>query len=82
MFAVIVRGGANGRRVTGDRLRVAIYDTSGRLVRVLHDGMVRDGDITLAWDGRDAAGWTAPPGVYLARASMNGASASAKLVRP
>jgi len=42
-----------------------VYDATGRLVRTLLDGETRPaGRQDVAWDGRDAAGRTAPSGVY------------------
>ena len=46
------------------RVRVAIYDCSGRRVRDLTDGVLPPGEHDVAWDGRDAAGARAPDGVY------------------
>jgi hypothetical protein len=49
----------------GGRARLELYDAAGRLVRELADA---DGAVErrTAWDGRDGAGRTAPPGVYFA----------------
>ena len=60
---------------------VAIYDASGRLLRGLHSGPAGGARITLAWDGLDARGRRAPPGVYFVRASALGAAKVQRLVR-
>jgi hypothetical protein len=46
------------------RVRVAIYDPSGRLVRVLVDEEQKAGMHEVSWNGRDDAGRTASSGVY------------------
>jgi hypothetical protein len=44
-----------------------IYDSSGRLVRVLVDGRVAPGYHTVHWDGRDGEGTELGSGVYFYR---------------
>lgn len=47
-----------------------IYDVSGRLVRTLIDGNpVEPGRHTAHWNGRNADGWPAAPGIYFCRIS-------------
>jgi hypothetical protein len=41
-----------------------VYDVSGRLVRMLVDGVVEPGRHVVAWDGRSEAGETVGSGVY------------------
>lgn len=65
----------------GGALRVVVYDTAGRLVRVLFEGGSRGADRQLVWDGRDAEGRRVPPGLYLARAVSGARTAGAKIVR-
>lgn len=43
-----------------------IYDQGGRLVRVLVEGVVMDGDQEFLWNGRDRRGHPAPAGLYIA----------------
>jgi subtilisin family serine protease len=43
---------------------LAVYDASGRLVRVILAGSVSAGEHTAIWDGRDASGGLVAPGVY------------------
>jgi flagellar hook assembly protein FlgD len=44
--------------------RVQIYDLTGRVVRVLHDGRQNAGAHTLVWNGADAAGRSVSAGFY------------------
>jgi flagellar hook assembly protein FlgD len=49
------------------RLRLEICDVRGRLIRVLHDGLLVAGDHVMNWDGRLDNGRSAPSGLYMAR---------------
>ena len=49
-----------------------LFDAQGRLVRTLADGGSEAGEHTATWDGRDAGGGRANPGVYLARLEADG----------
>jgi len=53
---------------------LAIYDLAGRRVRGLVDAAATTaaGAHDVAWDGRDAAGRTAAPGLYFARLAVGG----------
>lgn len=53
--------------VADERVELAIYDISGRAVRSLAKGTFNAGPHSVRWDGRDAAGRTVAPGIYLAR---------------
>ncbi len=53
-------------------LHVALYDLSGRKVRVLHDEQQTAGPITLSWDGQDEFGQLAAPGNYILRVEVQG----------
>ena len=44
---------------------VAIYDLSGRRVRLVYEGADDNGRYTRTWDGLDAQGRQVPPGLYL-----------------
>jgi hypothetical protein len=63
------------------RVRLGLYDVSGRLVRVLVDEHAAMGWRTADWDGRDGNGRTAPAGVYLARLASAAGVAEARIVR-
>ena len=57
-----------------------IYDSAGRLVTTLVDGVQSAGSHTAAWDGTDAAGRALPSGVYLVRLQSAGRQDSHKLL--
>jgi hypothetical protein len=48
-------------------VHLAVYDLSGRRIRVLASGALSGGFHAIVWDGRDAAGRDVASGVYLAR---------------
>lgn len=60
-------------------VRLDVVDVLGRLVRQLYDGPLGAGRHNLRWDGRDASGGPAAPGVYVVRLQAPGASASARV---
>lgn len=62
-------------------LSVSIVNAAGRTVRSFRTEVL--GTAVIAWDGRDAAGRAAPPGVYLVRAALEGqpGMATVRLVR-
>jgi C1A family cysteine protease len=62
------------------RVRIAIYDLAGRLVRHLVDDTLAAGRHETTWDGADDAGRSAAAGVYLLRLVDGAATVSAKLV--
>jgi hypothetical protein len=64
----------------GGTLELAIYDLSGRRVRVLESGRARPGRHSVSWDLRDASGAPALAGVYFARLTLGAASCGRKLV--
>jgi agmatine/peptidylarginine deiminase len=47
-----------------DRVELVVFDTRGRRVRTLIDGVRPAGDHEIRWDGRDDAGRSLPAGVY------------------
>ena len=48
----------------GAHVRVAVYDISGRVVRMLVDDPRPAGRFTVVWDGRDERGGAVASGVY------------------
>jgi len=50
-----------------DRVRIRMYDVTGRLVRTLADRSFNAGEYDLAWDGGDDSGNQVARGVYFAR---------------
>ncbi len=49
------------------RAKVAVYDVTGRLVRILADGVAAAGEHNVAWDGKDTHGRTVSSGLYFCR---------------
>jgi len=60
---------------------LALYDALGRRVRTLFRGARDAGPMRIQWDGRDARGAEAPPGVYLVRLSALGRIEARRLLR-
>ena len=52
--------------------RVAVYDVTGRLVKVLADGYLESGPHARTWLGRDNGGRQVPSGVYYVRLVADG----------
>jgi len=62
-------------------VEVNVFDAQGRHVRTLAKDEFDVGTHHLVWDGNDASGRNAAPGVYVIRFRTNGASTSLKVVR-
>jgi hypothetical protein len=55
------------------RVRLALYDAQGRLVRhLVTETSQQAGEHRAYWDGADATGRLAAPGIYLARIEVDG----------
>ena len=63
-----------------DDLKVAVYNMSGQLVRVLHEGAAPAGPGRLIWNGTDESGRRVAGGIYFVRASFGDDELSRKLV--
>jgi subtilisin family serine protease len=59
-------------------VRIEVYDVRGRLVRALVDRPVSAGEFRATWDGRDAAGRPAAPGIYFVRLTAPGVERTVK----
>lgn len=73
-------GGGRADIGEGGSVRLAVHDLLGREIRVLVDGVVGEGERSVAWDGLDATGRAVASGVYLYRLEAPG-SGIAPLVR-
>lgn len=62
------------------RVRLAVHDASGRLVRMLMDGELTAGRHHRLWDGTDDRGRSVAAGVYFARLVAGAEHASASIV--
>lgn len=60
---------------------LAVYDATGRLVRSVARGPFTAGQYSLAWDGRDAAGNPAAPGLYFVRLKTGEGTFQKRMVR-
>lgn len=59
--------------------RLAVFDASGRLVRVLVDGHLPAGPQSVVWDGRDRAGREVGSGGYVVRIEHGGGRGGVKV---
>jgi hypothetical protein len=66
--------------LAGGRYELAIYDLSGRRVRLVDAGVAKPGRFSLAWNLRDAGGHPVDGGVYFARFSLSGRHVTRKVV--
>ncbi len=73
-----IAGAPGESAVAGD---VAIFDLTGRRVRMIRQGEFARGLTTLSWDGRDERGEELRSGVYLLRFSAAGSAAVFRIVR-
>ena len=62
------------------RVRLGVYDASGRLVRRLVDGERRAGAETVVWDGLNASGARLGAGVYFVRLAGPGLRETRRLI--
>jgi uncharacterized repeat protein (TIGR01451 family) len=67
-------------RLNGQRYQLAIYDLSGRRVRVVDSGIAKAGRFSLQWDLRDENRSPVAGGIYFARFEIGGAHSTRKLV--
>ena len=58
------------RLVGAAPVAVHVFDLAGNLVRTLFAGARGGGSFAAEWDGADAAGNRAPPGIYLYRVEL------------
>jgi len=62
------------------RVRLAIVDVRGRVLRHFPERVAAAGALDTSWDGNDDRGTRVRPGVYYVRLEINGNSASGKVV--
>jgi len=63
------------------RVRLEVFDVSGRLIRRLGDGPFAAGAHSIEWDGRDAGGSPVSAGVYFARLAEGKRAVTTRIVR-
>ncbi|MFN0149240.1 MAG: kelch repeat-containing protein [bacterium] len=64
-----------------DYARVEVFDVSGRLVRVLANGLSERGYHSAVWDGLDEQSRAVPPGMYFFRLEARSGTATRKVIR-
>jgi len=65
-----------------ERVRLALFDLSGRRLRTVFDGVAGAGTTRLTWNGLDDRGTQAPTGMVFARLTReSGGSATARILR-
>jgi flagellar hook assembly protein FlgD len=62
------------------RVKLAIYDVTGREVTTLVDQDAAAGSFRATWDGRRSDGSAAGSGVYFARLQSNGTAIASKKI--
>jgi hypothetical protein len=67
-------------RVPKSKVSMKVYDSSGRMVRVLVDGEKPAGSYSAVWDGRDALGREMPSGIYFCRLQAGESSDAEKMI--
>jgi hypothetical protein len=60
--------------------KVSVHDISGRLVKVLEEGMLLPGAHTLIWDGTDQSGRPVSSGVYFYKLQSSDFKSSKKMI--
>ncbi len=60
---------------------LSVFDSSGRIVRTLANGLAPAGRRDISWDARDGSGRTVPPGVYFVRLRAEDGAAMTRWVR-
>jgi len=61
-------------------VRIGVYDTAGREVVVLMDGVQDEGDQVVRWDGIDREGQAVSAGLYVVRVEAGGETRFAKMM--
>jgi hypothetical protein len=62
------------------RVQLSIFNSRGRLVRVLRNGLQQAGVHRVVWDGRDDLGYDSASGVYICRLDINHSFFSRKMI--
>lgn len=61
-------------------IRLAVYDISGRLIRLIAENWLTPGDHIIQWDTRDSHGRRLSPGIYFVRLQAGDQVATRKVV--
>ncbi|MFQ5905523.1 MAG: C25 family cysteine peptidase, partial [bacterium] len=63
------------------RVKIEVFDSCGRLVRIVADGRFPAGFYSIGWDGRGRRGEMLPSGIYYARLSSDSETVVSKVVK-
>jgi uncharacterized repeat protein (TIGR01451 family) len=66
--------------LAGGNYEIAVFDLSGRRVKLVDSGQAKAGRYSVRWDLRDASGQPVEGGVYFARFALGGSRITHKLV--
>ena len=72
-----LKGGSatiNFQVATTERVKIQVFDVSGRLVRTLANRTLKAGEHRFTWNGVDNAGGRSPRGVYFVRSMHSGSA--------
>ena len=72
-----VNSGGDG---SSSSVRLAVYDSAGRLVKVLFDGVLEPGEYTARWNGMNESGAGVVSGVYICRIETGIIDADVRIV--
>ncbi len=61
-------------------VRLTVHDLAGRLVRVLFDGPVPGGSLSVSWDGLNEGGRPVPSGIYFGSIQTDSGKSTRRLV--
>lgn len=62
------------------RVKLGIYDISGREILIIANRNYNEGDYKFSWDGKDKNGQIVPSGTYFCRLEAGGFAAVKKLI--
>ena len=49
------------------RVKITVYDITGRIITTLCDRELRSGRYKISWDGKDREGYSVPNGTYFVK---------------
>lgn len=71
----------HGEVTVGERVTLRIHDVLGREAITLFDGVAKEAQLQVVWDGRDGFGAAMPRGVYFAKLTGSGENRSVRIIR-
>jgi len=80
LLLLVLLGSASLALPAAAQAKLEIYDTAGRRVHTLMDGVLAAGPHTASWDGTDERGARVEAGVYFARLAAGRAAVVRRVV--